>query len=164
MATTLKSSIMIQSSRLLYETSNGAIISEKQILLLAASPFGIPDPLFGLYLSSRFHLSNFRFKILWITVITDGFGRDQWITSMEWFILFYLMELNRVVEHICAQFSLGRNMVNCQSYVKQWTKLMIRVRRWLYCHLTIAYLLGLPCQVECTLKDCILCILRVLYS
>jgi hypothetical protein len=49
MATTLKSSIMGQSSRLLYEISNGAIISEKQILFLAASPFGIPDPLFGLY-------------------------------------------------------------------------------------------------------------------
>jgi hypothetical protein len=63
----------------------------------------------------------------------DGFGRDQWITSMEWFILFYFMELNRVVEHICAHFSLGRNMVNYQSYVKQWTKFMIRVHRWLYC-------------------------------
>ena len=31
------------------------------------------------------------------------------IISIEWFILFYLMELNRVVEHICAHFSLGRN-------------------------------------------------------
>ena len=45
------------------------------------------------------------------------------ITSMEWSILFYLMELNKVVEHICTHFfSLGRNMVDCQSYVKQWTK------------------------------------------
>ena len=43
------SSIMGQSSRLLYEISNGAIISEKQIFFLAASPFGIPDPIFGLY-------------------------------------------------------------------------------------------------------------------
>jgi uncharacterized membrane protein len=47
MVTTLKNSIMVQSSRLLYEISNGAIISENQILFLAASPFGIPDPLFG---------------------------------------------------------------------------------------------------------------------
>ena len=89
---------------------------------------------------------------------------------MEWSILFYSMELNRVVEHICANFSLGRNMVYCQSYVKQWEKKrrkknMIRVRRWLlYCHLLIAYLLGLPCQVACILKGYILCILRVLYS
>ena len=45
------------------------------------------------------------------------------ITSMEWSILFYLMELNKVVEHICAHFSLGRNMGDCQSYVKQWTKI-----------------------------------------
>ena len=49
MATTLKSSIMGQSSRLLYEISNGAIISGKQILFLAASPFAIPDTIFGLY-------------------------------------------------------------------------------------------------------------------
>ena len=61
MATTLKSSIMVLSNRIY---SNGAIISEKQILFLAASPFGIPDPLFGLYhvyiyRSPRFHLSNF---------------------------------------------------------------------------------------------------------
>ena len=84
---------------------------------------------------------------------------------MEWSILFYLMELNKVVEHICVHFSLGRNMVDCQSYVKQWTKFMIRVRRWLlYCHLLIAYLLGLPCQVACILKGYVICILRVLYS
>jgi len=49
MATTLKSSIMVQTSRLLYEILKGAIISEKKILFLAASSFGIPDPLFGLY-------------------------------------------------------------------------------------------------------------------
>ena len=49
MATTLKSSIMVQSSRVLYEILNGATIFEKQILFLAVSSFGIPDPLFGLY-------------------------------------------------------------------------------------------------------------------
>ena len=49
MATTFKNSIMVQSSRLLYEILNGATIFEKQILFLAASSFGIPDPLFGLY-------------------------------------------------------------------------------------------------------------------
>jgi hypothetical protein len=66
------------------------------------------------------------------SVVTNG------ITSMEWSILFYLMELNKVVEHICAHFSLGRNMVDCQSYVKQKTKFMIRVRCWLlYCYLSI---------------------------
>jgi hypothetical protein len=55
MATTLKSSIMVQSSRLLYEISYGAIIFEKQILFLAASSFGIPDPLFGLYYVNIYH-------------------------------------------------------------------------------------------------------------
>ena len=43
-----------------------------------------------LFLSSRFHLSNFRIKILWITVIMDGFSSDQWnnIDGMVYFILF----------------------------------------------------------------------------
>ena len=49
MAAAFKSSIMVKSCRVLYKILNGAIISEKQILFLAASPFGIPDPLFGLY-------------------------------------------------------------------------------------------------------------------
>ena len=40
---------MVKSSRVLYKILNGAIISEKQILFLATSPFGISDPLFGLY-------------------------------------------------------------------------------------------------------------------
>jgi hypothetical protein len=55
MVTTLKNSIMVQSSRLLYEILNGATIFEKQILFLAASSFGIPDPLFGLYYVYIYH-------------------------------------------------------------------------------------------------------------
>jgi hypothetical protein len=80
------------------------------------------------------------------------------------YFIFYLMELNRVVEHICAHFSLGRNMVDCQSLLQQRTKFMIRFRHWFYCHLPIAYLLGLPCRVACILKGCIPYIMRVLYS
>jgi hypothetical protein len=55
MVTTLKNSIMVQSSRLLYEILNGATIFEKQILFLAAGSFGIPDPLFGLYYVYIYH-------------------------------------------------------------------------------------------------------------
>ena len=55
MATTFKNSIMVQSSRLLYEILNGATIFEKQILFLVASSFGIPDPLFGLYYVYIYH-------------------------------------------------------------------------------------------------------------
>ena len=85
---------MVQSSCLLYEILNGATIFEKQILFLAASSFGIPDPLFGLYYVYIYHqvfyLSNFRIKVLWIAVIMDGFSRDQWnnIDGMVYFILF----------------------------------------------------------------------------
>ena len=85
---------MVQSSRLLYEILDGATIFEKQILFLAASFFGIPDSLFGLYYvyiyRQFFYLRNFRIKVLWITVIMDGFSRDQWnnIDGMVYFILF----------------------------------------------------------------------------
>ena len=43
-----------------------------------------------LYLPSSFYLSNFRIKVLWITVIMDGFSRHQWnnIDGMVYFILF----------------------------------------------------------------------------
>ena len=51
----LKNSIMVQFSRLLYEILNGATIFEKQILFLAASYFGIPDPHFGLYYVYIYH-------------------------------------------------------------------------------------------------------------
>ena len=55
MTTTLKNSIMVQSSCLLYEILNGATIFEKQILFLVASSFGILDPLFGLYYVYIYH-------------------------------------------------------------------------------------------------------------
>ena len=55
MTTTLKNSIMVQSSCLLYEILNGATIFEKQMLFLAASSVGIPDPLFGLYYVYVYH-------------------------------------------------------------------------------------------------------------
>jgi hypothetical protein len=55
MTTTLKNSIMVQSNRLLHEILNDATIFEKQILFLAASSFGIPDPLFGLYYVYIYH-------------------------------------------------------------------------------------------------------------
>ena len=71
-----------------------------------------------------------------------GFGRDQWnnIDGMIYFILFDGTEqIFFFFEHICAHFSLGRNMVDCQSYVKQWTKFMIYVRRWLAALLSSAH-------------------------
>ena len=94
----------------------------------------------------------------------DGFSSDQWnnIDGMVSFILFDGTEQS-CWAYLCT-FQPRAQYGRLPKLRETVDKFMIRVRRWLlYCHLLIAYLLGLPCQVACILKGYVLCILRVLY-
>jgi hypothetical protein len=146
MATTLSNSIMVQISQLCMIWNFEWCHCEKQILFLAASPFGISDPLFGLYDVYIYHHAfiwttcNFRFRIIWITVIMDGFWTDQW-NNIDGRVSFTRRRLlNRFVEQLPIYDS------------RPSLALLSSAHRTFF---------RLPCRVAC-IEGCNLCILRVL--